>query len=139
MEGNLRKQISMSSKFLFRSLFFGFMTWLIPFGISFLFFKPGGELRVAEDFFKSFMIVTGALAGCYFLYRYMVRLERDFLKQGIWLGISWFFINIFLDALFLEPFMKVSFADYLLSIGLRYLVIPVISITMGLLLEKRKS
>lgn len=115
----------------------GIYIWLIPFAVSFLFYKPGGELGIPYDLFKSIMIVVGALSGCYFLFRHFRTLDSDFVKQGITIGVSWFFINIVLDVLILIPIMKVSFPEYFMSIGLRYLMIPVFSFTIGYLLSNK--
>lgn len=115
----------------------GFLSWLIPFAVSFLFYKPGGELVVPYSTFKTTIMVVGTISGCYLLFRYFKALENDFIKQGIIVGLSWFAINIVLDAIILIPMMKSTFADYFMSIGLGYIAIPVISITMGYLLDRK--
>lgn len=124
-------------RLIIKNLLFGFFTWLIPFAVSFLFYKSGGELVISYDLFKSIMIVVASTGGCYFLYRYFMLANNDFIRNGVITGLSWFAINIILDVIILIPIMKVTFADYFMSIGLRYIVIPVISITMGCLLHKK--
>jgi hypothetical protein len=52
-------------------------------------------------------------------------------------GLSWFAINIILDAVILIPIMKSTFANYFMTIGLSYFTIPAISIAMGYLLERK--
>lgn len=54
-------------------------------------------------------------------------------------GLSWFAINIILDSVILILMMKTTFADYFMSIGLSYIAIPVISVTMGYLLKEKNS
>lgn len=120
-----------------KNLFLGFLSWLIPFVVSFLFFKPGGELAVPYATFKSAIMVVGTITGCYLLLRYFKFVDSEFVGNGIIVGVSWFAINIVLDALVLIPIMKTTFADYFLSIGLSYICIPAISITMGYLLERK--
>lgn len=120
-----------------KNLFLGFLSWLIPFVVSFLFFKPGGELAVPYATFKSAIMVVGTITGCYLLLRYFKFVDSKFVRNGIIVGVSWFAINIVLDALVLIPIMKTTFADYFLSIGLSYICIPAISITMGYLLERK--
>lgn len=127
----------MSMKTITKVILPGIYTWLIPFAVSFLFYKPGGELGIPYDLFKSIMIVTGSLTGCYFLFRFFRPIENDFIKQGVIIGVSWFIINIILDSVILIPIMKVSFLEYFMSIGLRYLLIPTFSITMGFLLSNK--
>jgi hypothetical protein len=58
--------------------------------------------------------------------------DSDYILNGVIVGLSWFAINIILDALILIPIMKTSFADYFMSIGLSYISIPTISICNGL-------
>lgn len=126
----------MTKKLIAKNLFFGFLSWLIPFVVSFLFFTPGGELAVPSATFKSTIMVVGTISGCYLLFRYFKFVDSEFVRNGIIVGVSWLVINIVLDTLILIPIMKTTFADYFMSIGLGYISIPVIRITMGYLLER---
>jgi hypothetical protein len=129
----------MTRKLITRNLLYGFLSWLIPFVVSFLFYKPGGELVVLYATFKSTIMVVGVISGCYFLIRYFRLADSDFVRNGVIVGLSWFAINIILDIVILIPIMKTTFADYFMSIGLSYIAIPAISISMGYLLSiKRK-
>jgi uncharacterized membrane protein YpjA len=129
----------MTKKLITRNLLYGFFSWLIPFAVSFLFYKPGGELVVPYATFKTTIMVVGVISGCYLLFRYFRMADSDFIRNGIMVGLSWFAINIILDAVILIPIMKTTFADYFMSIGLSYIAIPAISISMGYLLSiKRK-
>jgi len=83
------------------------------------------------------MIVVGSFNGCYFLYLYFNQVQSHFVLQGFIVGLTWLAINIILDALILLPMMKVSFADYFMSIGMQYFIIPAMSITMGLIADKK--
>ncbi len=127
----------MEKKIMIKNLLFGFLSWLIPFAISIPFFKPGGELLVPHDLFKSIMIVVGSISGCYLLLRYFKFVNSAFILNGVMVGLSWFIINIALDTIILIPMMNDSFVNYFYAIGLRYTVIPVISISMGFLLDRR--
>lgn len=127
----------MEKKLVFKNIKLGFISWLLPFALSFVFYKPSGELTVSYDLFKSLMIVLGSITGCFLLFRYFKFVGKDFIKQGVLVGISWFLINIVLDTLILLPMMGESFSNYFISIGLRYTVIPAISITMGYLLNRQ--
>ncbi len=40
---------------------FGFLIWLIPFVIGFLFYSPQGQLLVDALVFKSIMVVVGSI------------------------------------------------------------------------------
>ena len=127
----------MTKQIMIKNIALGFLSWLIPFAVSFLFYKPGGELVVPYSTFKATIMVVGTISGCYLLFRYFKALDSDFIKQGIIVGLSWFAINIVLDAIILIPMMKSTFADYFMSIGLGYIAIPVISISMGYLLDRK--
>ena len=120
-----------------KNVLFGFFSWLIPFVLSIPFFNQNGQLLVEHDLFKSVMIVTGSISGCYLMFRYFKLVDGDFIMNGIVVGISWLAINIIFDTIILIPMMKVSFFSYLMSIGLGYLVIPVISTAMGFLLDRK--
>jgi hypothetical protein len=128
-----------TKKIIFKNIILGFLSWLIPFAVSFLFYKPGGELVVPYATFKSTIMVVGTISGCYLLVRYFNFVEIDFIKNGVIVGLSWFAINIVFDTLILIPMMKSNFIDYFMSIGVGYFAIPSISIAMGYLLETKKN
>lgn len=127
----------MTKRIIIKNVILGIWSWVIPFAVSFLFYKPGGELVVPYSTFKSAIMVVGTISGCYLLLRYFRFIEDRFIMNGLIVGLSWFAINIILDAGILIPMMKTSFADYFMSIGLGYVAIPAISISMGYLLEKK--
>ncbi len=127
----------MTKKIIIQNLLLGFLSWLIPFAVSFLFYKPGGELVVPYATFKSTIMLVGVISGCYLLFRFFKFVDSDYIKNAVIVGLSWFAINIILDAVILIPIMKTTFADYFMSIGLSYFSIPIISITMGYLLNKK--
>lgn len=126
----------MTKKIIAKNILLGLLSWLIPFAVSFLFYKPGGELVVSYAAFKSTIMLVGVISGCYLLFRYFKFVDGDYVKNSVIVGCSWFAINIILDAVILIPIMKTTFADYFMSIGLSYFSIPIISITMGYLLSK---
>lgn len=71
-----------------------------------------------------------------FLILYLRKVKADFLKEGILLGLIWFVISLVLDLLMFMPEspMKMSFADYMMDIGLTYLLIPAVCVGFGYLL-----
>ena len=68
-------------------------------------------------------------------------MEAGFLKEGALIGVAWFAINVAIDLplFMLEGPMKMSFADYMLDIGLTYLIFPVVGLGFGYLLEQHKQ
>ena len=116
---------------------FGFLIWLIPFFVSFVVF-PLRETN--RPLFESIMPVILTIVVLIFSILYFIRLDKDFISEGVLLGIVWLVINIIIDlVMFLsESDWHMSFSDYMMDIGLTYLIILLIPIGFGYLLEKRK-
>ncbi|MCK9393806.1 MAG: hypothetical protein WCX30_03550 [Candidatus Paceibacterota bacterium] len=124
---------------IFKIIWFGFLTWLIPFIVSFFFVDNTGNYLIPETFFKTIMIVTGGLVGTFLMAKYFIKIKGDYLKEGVIIGLSWLAINLCIDLIFVgSGFFKMSFLNYLTDIGLRYLIIPIYSIGIGYVLEKKK-
>ena len=121
-----------------RNLLYGFLAWLIPFVASIFFFTKDGGLSIDIFFFKTIMIIVGSISGAILLISYFKKINIGYLKEGIYIGITWFVINILLDLLVLIPMTGMAISDYFLQIGLRYLVMPVMSIMVGVSLENKK-
>lgn len=130
-----RNQIIMEKRIIAKNLLLGFLSWLIPFVVSFLFYNRDGEILVPYATFKSIIMVVGTLSGSYLLYLYFKLINNDFIRNAVVVGLTWFVINIVLDSAVLIPMMKTTFIDYFMAIGVSYLAIPAISITMGFLLN----
>lgn len=127
----------MTKKLAIKNITLGFLSWLIPFVVSFFFVKPGGEYVIQYATFKCIIMVVGTISGCYLLFRYFGFVNSDFIINGLVVGLSWFAINILFDSIILIPMMKSTFANYFMTIGLGYIAIPAISITMGYLLHSK--
>lgn len=121
----------------FRNVLYGFLAWLIPFVASFFFYSEEG-LTIDIFLFKSIMIVVGSISAAILLVSYFKKISTAYLKEGIIVGVAWFGINILLDLLILIPMSGMSITDYFIQIGIRYLVIPAMSITVGASLANRK-
>ena len=116
---------------------FGFLIWLIPFLVSFLIFPLREDNRAL---FESIMPVVLTIVVIKLTIFYYLKLEKDFLREGIMLGVIWFVISIIIDLIMFIPESEwhMSFSDYMMDIGLTYLIILIIPIGFGYLLEKRK-
>ena len=121
-----------------RNILYGFLAWLIPFVASFFFYSKEGGLTIDIFLFKSIMIVVGSISAAFLLISYFKKINADYLKEGIYVGLTWFSINILLDLLVLIPMSGMSVADYFTQIGLRYLVIPAMCIAVGASLANKK-
>jgi len=60
-------------------------------------------------------------------------------RSGLALGCYWLAINLLLDLTVLVPLAKMSIVLYLYDIGLRYLLIPIISTAMGIVGSRNVS
>ncbi|MCG8306160.1 MAG: hypothetical protein MI975_02135 [Cytophagales bacterium] len=121
-----------------RNVLYGFLAWLIPFVTSFFFYTKEGGLRIDIFFFKTIMIIVGSISGAILLISYFKKIDTGYLKEGIYVGMTWLVINILLDLFILIPMSGMSVADYFLQIGLRYIVMPVMSIMIGVALTNKK-
>jgi hypothetical protein len=121
-----------------RTVLYGFLAWLIPFVVSFFFYTKEGKLTIDVFLFKSIMIIVGSISAAFLLVSYFKRIHADYFKVGIIAGFIWFGINILLDLLVLIPMSGMSIANYFTQIGLRYLVIPAMSMTVGAALANKK-
>lgn len=119
----------------FKILLFGFLTWLVPFVVAFFFYDRNGQPTMDIFFIKSILMVVSAIFGAYLLVVYFKQLKENFLKEGLIVGFSWLVINWLLDIVILLPMAKMTFEDWFTQIGLRYLVIPVFSISFGYIAE----
>jgi hypothetical protein len=116
---------------------FGFFIWLIPFVVSVLIFPLRAMQR---PLFESIMPVVIAIWTVFFAVIYLLGIKSGFQKEGIVIGMAWFFISIFLDLLvFIEGPIKMSLWDYATDIPLTYLMIPTITFGFGYLMEKYSS
>lgn len=121
-----------------RNILYGFLAWLIPFVSAFFFYSKEGGLVIDIFLFKTIMIVVGAIVGAFLLVSYFKRIRANYLMEGIIVGLTWFIINILLDIFVLIPMSEMSLPGYFAEIGLRYLVMPVMSIMVGAALENKK-
>lgn len=118
---------------------FGFLTWFIPFIVSFFFYSKNRTLWVDEQLFKSIMIIVGSAAGAGLLVSYFKKTTGSYVQNGIVVGLAWLVINFILDFVILIPMSGLSIGAYISQIGLRYLTIPIMSISMGYILAKHES
>jgi hypothetical protein len=121
-----------------RILFYGLLIWLIPFIVSFLFVDAQGKFTISETFFKSIMIVTGALVGVILAVRYFKDVKEDYVREGAIIGLVWLMISLIIDLAFVQTgFFAMSFLQYFTDIGLRYLSMPIYTIGLGYALKQR--
>jgi hypothetical protein len=116
-------------KAFYKALLYGTGVWAVTFIAALLIF-PIHETE--RPLFESIMPVVLAASTVFFSIIYFSKLEINFLKEGIYLGLLWLIISIGIDMLMFSwgP-MKMSFIDYIKDIGLTYILIPVVTIGIG--------
>lgn len=123
-----------------KMVLFGLIVWLVPFIVSFAFVDRQGNFIIAETFFKSIMVVTGALVGVVLAVKYFGDVKTDYVNEGIVLGVIWLVINLALDLLMVfGGFFQMSVPQYFTDIGLRYLSMPIYTIGMGFALMQKEK
>lgn len=115
----------------------GFLLWLTVFFSSFLIFPIKQSNPVYFETVITIFLVTASVLFSIWLFNGVTEAH---LRAGIVAGVAWMLVNIVLDSLFFSwgP-MKKSISDYMLDIGLTYLVIPAITVGMGYMLDKKSK
>jgi len=115
---------------------FGFLIWLIPFLVSFVIFPLRNTHR---PLFESIMPVVLVLAVMIISVLYFKKIEKESLKEGVIAGVLWFVLSLVIDLLLFLPAspMQMRFSDYMVDIGLTYLIILMIPIGIGALVRKK--
>jgi hypothetical protein len=115
----------------------GLIVWLVPFLISVLLYPQGQPIYDLQTI-KSVFIVIGGLVGALLALWYLRDVKKDFAREGAILGIAWFIINSALDILVLVGILKgMDLATWAGQIGIRYLLMPIMTIAMGSAMEMR--
>jgi hypothetical protein len=119
-------------------LFSGLLVWLIPFLVSIPFYSPQGQPLFDLQVIKAVLIVIGATVGALLALWYLKDIKADFVREGAVLGIAWFIINSALDILVLVVLLQgMDLATWAGQIGIRYLLMPVMTTAMGAAMELR--
>jgi len=115
---------------------FGFLIWLIPFLASFVIFPLRNANR---PLFESIMPIILVLTVMIISVLYFKKIEKESLKEGLIAGVLWFVLSLVIDLMLFLPAspMQMSFSDYMMDIGLTYLIILMIPIGIGVLVSKK--
>jgi hypothetical protein len=119
-----------------KALFYGVLVWLITFAVASVIFPLH---QSARPLFESIMPVALAAAVVGFAVRYFRIVGAAFVREGLRLGLLWLLISVAVDAplfLFGGP-MLMSPGQYVMDIGVTYLLIPVITVGLGAALAHR--
>lgn len=119
-------------------ILFGFLIWLIPFVVSFFIFPLRSSSR---PLFESIMPVVLTSAVVLFTVRYLSKINREFVKEGIFIGIVWLVISLVIDLILFMPEspMQMTLSDYIMDIGITYLIILIIPLGSAYLMKKNSE
>jgi uncharacterized membrane protein YpjA len=99
---------------------YGLILWVVPYVTAI----PLLPLMKSDlIFFKTIMVVEGALLGGVLAALYFNEVQKDFLREGMIVATVWIVLNWFLDFVALLPFSGHTVSRYFLEIGLRYFAI----------------
>jgi len=114
-----------------KAVLYGFLIWLTAFVVAFLIFPLRESSR---PLFESIMPVVVTLATVAFAVTYFRGVKRDYLREGIVIGCLWLVINVLIDLplMLAGGPMQMTLGQYIADIGLTYLIIPVVTIGIGL-------
>ncbi len=118
---------------------YGFLIWFVPFVTSIFFYAKDGSLSIDFITFKTIMLLVSSLIGAWCMFRYFKRCQHNYLSEGVTIGLGWLAIQWLFDFLVLIPMGNIPISTYFLTIGLRYLMIPVTCFTTGALLELKSN
>jgi uncharacterized membrane protein YpjA len=114
----------------------GFLIWLIPFVVSFFIYplKTSGN-----PLFESIMPLVLTIITVLMVCTYLKSIQKEFVKESILIGVTWFLINVIIDLIMFLPVspMQMTLNDYMADIGITYLIIPVITMGMGYLVKSQ--
>jgi uncharacterized membrane protein YbhN (UPF0104 family) len=117
-----------------KALLFGFLIWFIAFAVAFAIFPIRESWR---SLFESIMPVVIAIATSGFAVLYFRRVRSGFLREGIAIGCLWLAINVIIDLPLMSAGpMAMSLVEYLADIGLTYLIIPAVTVGIGLACQR---
>lgn len=115
---------------------FGFLVWLIPFLVSFLVFPLKITMR---PLFESIMALVLTIVVILLSYYYLKDIKSYYVKECLMICVVWYIISIAIDLVMFMPAspMQMSFDDYMMDIGLTYIMIPVITVGMGYMAQNK--
>lgn len=115
----------------------GILIWLVPFAIGSALISV---IDVESALFDTLMAIILTAATCYLSYRYNRRKGAVAMGSALQTGIIWMIIAWLLDAPFflIMDFAKMPLGEYIADIGLAYLMIPIINLTVATAMQGRR-
>lgn len=127
----------MNKSFLsFRTFFYGFLIWALPFILAIPIFQIIGEHRVA---FKSVMGVIIVIVTILFSNSFLKNNPELSKKQSIIVSLIWIVMSIVPDLFAFTIGFKMQLSIYFSEIAISYLVIPIVLISNKKLVDNIKN
>jgi hypothetical protein len=115
---------------------YGLILWVIPYVTAI----PLLSLRQTDPvFFKTIMVVEGALVGGILSALYFQGVRGGFLREGVITSVVWMFVNWGLDLVALLPFTGHTIPRYFIEIGALYVAMAAPLVAIGYVLEHRSQ
>ena len=113
---------------------YGLILWVIPYVTAI----PLLSLRQTDPiFFKTIMVVEGALVVGALSALYFQGVRGGFLREGVITSVVWMFVNWGLDLVALLPFTGHTVPRYFIEIGALYLAMAAPLVAIGYVLERK--
>jgi hypothetical protein len=124
-------------KTILREARFALLAWLLPFVAAVCIFPLKESHRpLFESLMAVFLATSTVILGCAYLRRATGRL----LAKSVRVGVLWMVANWAIDSLmFSGGPMKMTFEDYVMDIGVAYLMIPVITVGLSAVAAGRRE
>ena len=118
------------------AILYGFLTWLALFIVGIVIYPIHDSNR---PLFESIMPVVLTITVLFFSILYFKKADFDYFKDGVIAGLIWIIISLIIDLILFIPEspMQMTIVDYIMDIGLTYLIILVIPIGIGYLIENK--
>jgi hypothetical protein len=116
-----------------KAILFGFFIWLVPFVVAVVIYPLRESSR---SLFESIMPVVVTAVTVPLAVRYFRQVTHDHVREGASIGVLWLVMCLVIDApmmLFGGP-MQMTIGEYMGDIGLTYVIIPVITVGIGVAL-----
>lgn len=90
---------------------------------------------IEESLFKSIMVVSSSITAAVVMKWHFKNVKDDYTREAVITGTTWLALNWGLDYLMLIQLFKMPPIDYVMQIGVRYLMIPTTMIAVGMVAD----
>lgn len=99
-------------------------------------YGSNGALLIEETLFKSLMIVIASLCAAVFMIWVFALVHESYAREAAITGAVWLVMNWGLDLIVLVGLLGTPMGEYIVAIGQRYLMIPIMVIPAGIIVNR---